>query len=214
MPRRTKHRPKSFYEHERTAILSAALAIIDTSNPKMAARRWVPWLQAYTGARPSEITQLRGEDVRQVDKIWALDLTPKAGSIKTDEARLVPIHSHLIDQGFLEFVTQRGDGPLFYRQRKQRDTTDPLTQKKSPAVQVRQRLADWVREIGVTDPHVAPLHAWRHTWKLIGRRVETNDTLLDYICGHAPATVGRGYGVAELQDLARVIEKFPRYEVG
>jgi hypothetical protein len=29
---------------------------------------------------------------------------------------------------------------------------------------------------------------------------------LDYICGHAPATVGREYGAPELKDMARVIE--------
>jgi hypothetical protein len=38
--------------------------------------------------------------------------------------------------------------------------------------------------------------------------------LLDHICAHTPATVGRGYGVAELKDLACVIEKFPQYDVG
>ena len=32
--------------------------------------------------------------------------------------------------------------------------------------QVRQRLADWVREIGVDDEHLSPNHAWRHTFKL------------------------------------------------
>ena len=42
-------------------------------------------------------------------------------------------------------------------------------------------------------------------FKLIGRRIEQEDTLLDYICGHAPATVGRGYGEPTLKDLAQVI---------
>jgi integrase len=151
--------------------------------------------------------------VKQIDGIWCLELTPEAGSIKTDEARLVPLHDHLIEQGFLEFAKGH-NGPLFYRpRRKQQDTTDVLSQKKAPAAQVRQRLAAWVREIGVNDPHLSrPLHAWRHTWKLIGRRVEPNDTLLDYICGHAPATVGRGYGKPDLRDLARVMGKFPRYQ--
>lgn len=29
----------------------------------------------------------------------------------------------------------------------------------------RQRLGDWVREIGVTDQDVRPNHAWRHSFK-------------------------------------------------
>jgi hypothetical protein len=44
VPRRKQHRPKTFYEPERTTILKAAAAISDTSDPDNAARRWVPWL--------------------------------------------------------------------------------------------------------------------------------------------------------------------------
>jgi hypothetical protein len=36
--------------------------------------------------------------------------------------------------------------------------------------------------------------------------------MLDYICGHRPATVGRKYGEPELKDMARVIERFPHYD--
>ena len=214
VPRRKQHRPKWFYETEQATILKAASAVQDTSNPDDAARRWVPWLLHYTGARPGEITQLRASDVRQMDGVWTLSLNPEAGTIKGGRARHVPIHGHLIDQGFLEFVRSRGSGPLFYRPRKQRsENADPMQQRKAPAAQVRQRLAAWVREIGVKDQHLSPNHAWRHTFKLVGRRVEQRDTLLDYICGHAPATEGRGYGEPTLKDLSEVIQRFPRYEL-
>lgn len=124
----------------------------------------------------------------------------------------MPLHPHLLEQGFLGF-TQRHKGPLFYRPRRdQQDTVDVLNQKKSPAAQARQRLAAWVRQIGVNDPHlIRPLHAWRHTFKLRGDRAGLPEKVLDQICGHAPATVGRGYGAPELKDLTRVIQKFPRY---
>jgi integrase len=209
VPKRKQYRPKWFHEDERATILNAAAAVKDTTSPDGVARRWVPWLLAYSGARPQEITQLRGNDVQQVDGIWALNVTPDAGSVKTMKARLVPIHDHLIEQGFLKFVRSSGNNPLFYRPRQKHSGP----QRKSPAAQVRQRLAAWVREIGVTDEHLSPLHAWRHTFKLIGRRIEHDGTLLDYICGHAPATEGRGYGEPTLTDLARVIQRFPRYEV-
>jgi hypothetical protein len=55
---------------------------------------------------------------------------------------------------------------------------------------------------------------WLHDAAPIGRRIEPDFTLLDYICGHAPATVGREYGAPELKDMARIIERFPRYEIG
>jgi integrase len=213
VPKRKQHRPKWFYEHERATILKAASAIGDTGNPDDAARRWVPWLLAYTGARPGEITQLRGIDVERVDGVWTLNLTPAAGTIKGREARRVPVHAHLVEQGFIKFAQRHGDGPLFYRSRNNGPTYESAKQRKAPAAQTRQRLANWVREIEVDDEHLSPNHAWRHTFKLIGSRAEISDALLDYICGHAPATEGRRYGAPDLKDMARAIERFPRYQI-
>jgi len=173
VPRRKQLRPKWLYEHERVTILKAAAAVTEIDNPDDAARRWVPWLLAYSGARPQDITQLRGKDVQAVDGIWTLNVTPEAGTVKNAQARRVPLHNHLIEQGFLDFVKSKGDGPLFYRPRRaQGDNSEPTKQSKSPAAQARQRLAAWVRKIGVNDEHLSPNHAWRHTFKLIGRRIE------------------------------------------
>ena len=52
----------------------------------------------------NEITQLRAEDVHEENGIWCIRITPEAGSVKNHKARTVPIHSHLIDQGFLKVV--------------------------------------------------------------------------------------------------------------
>ena len=72
------------------AILRAASAIIDTREPTDAAKRWVPWLCAYSGARPGEMTQLRGMDVVVQDGIHALRITPDAGTVKGGAARTTP----------------------------------------------------------------------------------------------------------------------------
>jgi integrase len=109
-----------------------------------------PWLCAYTGTRVGEITQLRKADVIKRGGIHALKITPEAGTVKNAQARVVPLHEHLIAQGLLKFVEKRGEGPLFYTPRPATTTTteaDPLKRKKAPAAQVRQRLADWVREL-------------------------------------------------------------------
>ncbi len=81
IPKAVKLREKAFRPDERRTILRAALEIADTDTPENAARRWVPWLCAYTGARPGEITQLRGSDVVREDSIPALRITPEAGSV-------------------------------------------------------------------------------------------------------------------------------------
>jgi integrase len=204
-------RPKWFYEQERTTILKAAAAIADTSNFNNAARRWAPWLLAYSGARAQEITQLRGSDVQQVDGIWTLNLTPEAGTTKTGQARHVPIHEHLIEQGFLKFVASRREGPLFYRPRKEH-APELAKQKKLPGAQARQRLATWVRTL-VADKNLAPNHAWRHTFKLIAERSGIRELIHDAITGHAAKSVGRTYVQPTPADLAEALKKFPRYEI-
>ena len=43
------------------------------------------------------------------------------------------------------------------------DVADPLNAKKPRYAQARQRLANWVRELGVSDPELLmPNHIWRH----------------------------------------------------
>ena len=138
------------------SILKAALEVGDTDTPDKAAKRWVPWLCAYTGARPGEISQLRGSDVIERDDIPAIRITPGAGAVKGGKARVVPLHEHLIAQGFLEFVRRRGTGPLFYNPPRQR-SDDGTRMKKPRAVQARQRLANWVRSLGITDAELSPL---------------------------------------------------------
>jgi integrase len=212
VPKRMQLRPKSLYEHEQKAILTAACSVKEISNPDEAARRWVPWLLAYTGARPGEITQLRGRDVQQVDGIWTLNLTPEAGTIKGGHARCVPLHAHLVEQGFVEFAEKHGTAPLFYRPRKQRAESG-AEQSKSPAAQARQRLAAWVRNIGVKGKGLSPNHAWRHTFKQIADRAGISEKISDAITGHAPASVARSYGAPTVGDMAEALKKFPRYEV-
>jgi integrase len=213
VPKRQKLRERSFRAPEVRTILQAASSIKHTQRPIEAAKRWVPWLCAYTGARPGEMTQLRKVDVIEADGIHALRITPEAGTVKGNAARAVPLHQHLIAQGFLKFVAQHQGGPLFYNPDRSAVENDLINRKKPRYAQVRQRLADWVRELGVGDPNISPNHAWRHTFKNIGRRARISDVVLDDICGHAPASVGAEYGEASLEDMAEALRTFPRYKL-
>jgi integrase len=84
-----KLRGKGLTEEEAKAILQAALNLErgGERGGTFAAKRWVPFLAAYTGARLGELAQLRKQDVRQEDGHWIIELTPSAGTIKTNEAR-------------------------------------------------------------------------------------------------------------------------------
>jgi integrase len=215
VPRKTTVREtKAFTAEEMKTILKAASAITELRTKSDAVRRWVPWLCAYTGARAGEITQLRGVDVSRQDGIPAIRITPDAGTQTLRKARTVPLHDHLIEQGFFDFVGSRGRGALFYNQYKGAlGAHEPTNPPKPRSMRTRERLAKWVRELGITDPDVQPNHAWRHTFKQVGYRNEISERLLDAIVGHSPLNVGRGYGTPTLNDMAAALKKFPRYEI-
>ena len=203
---------RAFEEAEQATILRAAYAEADVKSFLHAARRWVPWLMAYSGARCGEITQLRKEDIVLRDGIRVMELSPEAGTVKTGQGRTVPLHEHIIEQGFLDFVSSRRDGPLFYNPRTDATPDDPTKPKRARSVTVVNRLATWVRALGVTDKEIQPNHAWRHTFKARALRIGMREHIVDAICGHAPASVGRGYSTPTIGDKAAELRKFQRYE--
>jgi integrase len=203
---------KAFTDEEIKTILVAAGAV-EVRSKTDAAKRWCPSLAAYSGARIGELTQLRGVDIIKQDGTQAMKISPEAGTTKTGKVRTVPLHERLIEQGFLEFVKASGDGPLFYNQPKEVASDDPTNPRKPRYVKAREHVAAWVRAIGVNDPEVSPNHAWRHTFKAVGFRCGIPEKVLDAIVGHAPASVGRGYGEPTLGDKAQELRKFPRYKI-
>jgi integrase len=212
VPHKIKYRESdAFTDDEARTILQAALLVSNTDRAFAAAKRWVPWLGAYSGARVSEVTQLRGSDIQQRGTFHVMRLTPEAGSIKTRKPRTVPLHEHIVAQWFLEFVHGRGKGPLFYNPDNSGVLNDPMKPKRSRAVVAANRLAKWVREIGVKDEEVQPNHAWRDTFKQRAERYGISERVHDAITGHAAKSVGRTYGQATPEDMAQALQKFPRY---
>jgi integrase len=212
IPKRTRLREtQAFYPDEQQTILNAALKIEDTNKPDAAARRWVPWLCAYTGARVGEITQLRASDLIKRDQTYALRITPEAGTTKSGDTRVVPLHPHLVEQGLVEFVEGRGEGPLFYKPALKGKVGIPKKTPKPRYQQARQRLAAWVRSLGISDPSLQPNHAWRHTFKQIADHAGITERTSNYITGHAQKNVGATYGAPTLPQMADAMKKFPRY---
>lgn len=210
----SKHEQKmrGFTDKEAGTILAAALAPMSElmSAENAAARRWVPWICAYTGARVNEITQLRASDIRTVDGIPCIRITPEAGTVKTNKARTVPLHPHLLEQDFLPFVRRkRGNEPLFYSASRQRNPD-----RKNPTyASVGNKLAEWVRSLGIKDPLVAPSHGWRHRFKTVARKVRMDAEVRDAIQGHAPRTEGEDYGEVPPEVMLHELLKMPRYRV-
>ena len=204
--KKKKLRDSWFTRDEINALLSASLNVAKgKSEPveKYALKRWVPWLLAYTGARAGEIVQLRKKDVRLDSGLWIISITPEAGIVKTKERRDIPLHPHLIEMGFSEYVKAAKGERLFLWQ----DDTD-IQKALKYAIKI---LRSFIRTI-ITDPDVQPNHAWRHTFKTYGTEAGVSDKVLDAICGHAPRTVGESYGGVTIQAKAKAIKIFPRFK--
>lgn len=171
------------------------------------AKRWLPWLMAYSGARIAEVAQLRKADILVEDGIHAMRFTPEAGPIKTNEARTVPLHSDIVSQGFLDWVASRPEGPLFFDPAKRR-SDDAINRQ---ANRLGSKLASWVRSLGIDDAALKPNHAWRHLFNTLAVRHDLHPRAARAILGHAPGNVNESYGKVPLDTMAANIEKLPPF---
>lgn len=178
---------KGYTDAEAVLVLSATLSLPeDLPDDQRRARRWIPWLCCYSGARVGEIAQLRKRDFRLEEGVWVMEILPEAGTVKTGQARRVPIHPHLLAQGLMTVVKDLGEGYVFC----------DADGKRSPKT-VADDLARWVREVGVTDVELQPSHGWRHRFKTVARRLKMDPAVRDYLQGHAPHNEAEGYGDQE-----------------
>lgn len=205
-------RPKGYMDSEALKILEACSSYspVPRGNPRTmesahitAAKRWGPWLCAFTGARVSEIMQLRKGDVRKEGEIDYIRITPDAGTVKAREFRDVPLHPQLIERGFLEFVARSMHETLFHPPSPNLD--------KRPAATTSGRLSTWLRETGLTPRGVAPNHGWRHRFKTQAIDLDLNPRVVDAIQGHTGRTASDGYGEVSLRAKKGAIDRLPRY---
>ena len=187
---------RSFTDEEATIVLRAAAS---SSDP---VRRWVPLLCAYSGARVSEVCQLRVQDIRLIDGVWCMAIDPEAGSIKTESSeRAVPLHPAVIDSGFLGFVSAAGSGPLF--------KSLPLDRFGRRGGNGTKVLGRWVRSLGLADPRLSPNHSWRHRLRTLARRHGLAPDIADAITGHGRRRVADNYGEFEMAAVLRELKKIP-----
>jgi integrase len=201
-------REKGFDHDEARTILTATLRpSSERISVEMAgARRWVPWLCAYSGARVNEITCLSGRDIVERNGIMMIRI--KAETAKTRSWRNVPLHPHVIEQGFLGYARSRGSRPLFYEPTRSRGGKDGNPHFKK----VGERLAEWVRALGI-DARVAPNHGWRHRFSSVARYVGMPEDIRHVIQGHAGSKVADRYGDTWPEVAYREIAKLPVYSV-
>jgi integrase len=208
--KKKKQREKGFTEEEAIGILKATFAPAPRglSREYAFARRWVPWICAYTGARVNEITQLLPPDFKFRKGIHYIRVD--ADAAKTGNYREVPLHDHLIEQGLLVFESRK-ERPLFYNPERSRGGKESGRHFRKTG----ERLAEWIRseEVGVTDEEVAPNHGWRHRFSSLARHVGMHVDVQNIVQGHAGDKVASDYGDAWIETAYREIMKIPRYRI-
>jgi integrase len=140
---KARDRIRGFTDEEAVLILQHAAKEQD------AVKRWVPLLCAYSGARLSEVCQLRAEDIFKQGGLWCMKFDPDAGSLKNENSeRATPLHPAITESGFLQFVEVAGSGPLFAGL-----SADRFGNRGGNGTKVIGR---WVRAMGLDDERLSP----------------------------------------------------------
>ncbi len=140
-------------------------------------RKFIPLLLAYQGARREEMAQLRVEDVAEKEAIPTLTITSAAGSVKTDAgARTIPLHPHLIELGFLEYVEK------MRKRGKERVFPELPKRRNGAGTAVGRWWSDTYRhKIGLSH---RDLHALRHTVATKLRNADIPEDMVAELLGH------------------------------
>jgi len=166
---------------------------------------WLPLLALYTGARLEELGQLRLKDIRKESYWDNAGKEQHAWTIRIveDEAdglhvknkgseRRIPIHSDLIQLGFLKFVESA--------EKKRQYFLFPQFEPNKYGV----RTANWSKwygrllrkKLGITDRAVT-FHSFRHTFKDQARNTNMPVDVNNEITGHETGDTGNKYGGLE-----------------
>lgn len=201
---------RGFTDAEARIVLRATLSQFDDCLPddQKRARRWLPWICKYSGARIGEAAQLRKSDFSIEEGVWVMTIRPEAGTVKDREARRVPVHPHLIAQGLIEVIRKLPEGYIFADPTRRKLAGKDVLHKKTA-----ENLGRWVRSLGLVDPELQPSHGWRHRFKTLARRVGMDPGARDNMQGHAPHNDAESYGDQPAQVLLDQISLIPRFEI-
>ncbi|WP_333610426.1 DUF6538 domain-containing protein [Brevundimonas bullata] len=184
-----------------------------------AASYWLPLLALYTGARQTELGQLHPDDVceeaydvsdTEMRSAWVVrfvDNPDRGQKVKTEGSeRRVPIHSDLIQLGFLDIASAaRSDG------------RDRIFHKIKPTSE-GELMGSWSkwfgryrRSLGVSGKDT-PFHSFRHSFKHYARACNLDKAVNDAITGHETGDVADQYGALDYP-LGPLVEAMARYRV-
>jgi len=177
---------------------------------------WLPLLALFTGARLEELGQLHPSDVIQESYDDENQISSLAWVIKIKNSeengqalknagsnRRVPLHTELLDLGFLEFA-------LTAQTEKRTRLFNELSADKygTETAQYSKWFGRYLRKVCKVEDKRMTFHSFRHTFKDLCRLEEI--TVGDALTGHVSGNVGDKYGgdLYPLRPLVNGIKKF------
>ncbi len=202
-------RSPGFTDEEAKVILPAALeaphGFGKMIEDNKRAIRWGPWVCAYTGARITEVMQFRKQDVGTHDNIPCLWITPEAGSTKTGKQRLVPIHPHVVEMGFLDFAGPPRRPPVLHAE-VGGQPRDPRRKRRQESKRLGSHDGRHQRSAGATQSRMAP------QVQTEARKLSIERWIADAIQGHEDGTASANYGEVPISPLYEAIVRITRHE--
>ena len=161
---------------------------------------WIPLLALYTGARCSELCQLRVQDVDTSGHIPVINISDQGDGqhVKTTASvRAIPIHSELTRLGFLDYVRSQKNTMLW--------PDLPLREGKAGSF-FSQWFGNLRRSLGV--PNTLVFHSFRHTVRSSLTSSNIPEPIIDRLLGHeSRGSIGaRVYTHPQIEQLAQAIE--------
>ena len=169
-------------------------------------RYWIPLVALFSGLRLDEVCQLYREDITQIQGVWCFDVNrAKDKKLKnTASIRQVPIHSKLIELGFLEYHQSVKHERLWPNINRGRDGYAHLFGK-------------WYQRFNrscITEDKRKVFHSFRHTFTDTLKQAGVQEQLIAELVGHTTGSItAERYGKKfNPQVLSSAVESL-RYEL-
>ncbi|MEZ8156228.1 site-specific integrase [Vibrio splendidus] len=161
---------------------------------------WIPLLLRLTGARLNELCQLWCKDIQLIDNVWCLVIHEKQDTQRVKNihsARIIPIHSALLERGFVDFVQSLNTERVF-------DELKPFNDYYS------HNASKWFsrrrEKLGLGKGLDA--HSFRHTFAAELKRKCVPTVLIEELLGHSHHSISLDLYGKKFQpiELLKVIE--------
>ncbi|ENX4857518.1 TPA: tyrosine-type recombinase/integrase [Vibrio parahaemolyticus] len=167
---------------------------------------WLPVLAALTGARINELCQLYKKDIKKIGGIWCISInneTPDKRLKTPNAARLIPVHSQLIDIGFIDQIQSITSQRIFPELNLERD---------GYATAASKWYGRFKTSLGFNKGH--DFHSFRHTFANELKNALVPSIVAAELLGHTQETIsyeryGKELNLETKLDAIKKLENLP-----